>query len=144
MRNVLLVTDAAWVVNDVQAALAVDNWEVGQLDDPKLAAEIAQHVKPEALIIDMQVKSMGGMAVIRAVRAVFQDTPPPRMILLLDRSADRFLARRALADASVLKPIVANELREALGPLPEQPPSETASPSPRKRKKAPQKAADPS
>jgi DNA-binding response OmpR family regulator len=140
MRKALLVTDAMWVANDVQAALAVDNWDVGLLDDPKLAAEITMHIQPEAVIIDMQVQSMGGMATIRAIRGVFQETPPPRMILLLDRSADRFLARRALADASVLKPVVAHELRAALGP-PADPTSADSKAVPgRTRKKAPRRA----
>ncbi|MEX0797105.1 MAG: hypothetical protein WD274_10455 [Acidimicrobiia bacterium] len=47
---------------------------------------------------------------------VFQHSPPPRMVLLLDRSADTFIARRARADASVVKPLTAAELRSAVAP----------------------------
>lgn len=72
---------------------------------------------PDAVIIDMQVQSMGGMAIVRSIRANFQDSPPPRMVLLMDRSADAFLAHRAMADAAVLKPIVASELKDDLGPI---------------------------
>jgi AmiR/NasT family two-component response regulator len=36
------------------------------------------------------------------------------LVLLLDRSADTFLAGRAGADASVLKPIDSDRLRRAL------------------------------
>ena len=68
------------------------------------------------MIVDMQVGSMGGMAVVRDIRQSFDETSRPRTVLLLDRSADEFLARRAGADAFVLKPITASELREALGP----------------------------
>lgn len=140
MPTALLVTDAAWVANDVRAALAVDQWEISELDDPKMAAEIADHTRPDAVIVDMQVRSMGGMAIIRAIRAAFQESPAPRTVLLLDRSADRFLAKRARADAAVLKPIVADELREALGrntaPAPGEPPERTG----RSRKKAPRRA----
>ncbi|MDH3191035.1 MAG: hypothetical protein OEM39_10465, partial [Acidimicrobiia bacterium] len=71
MRRVLLVTDASWVANDVRAALAVDNWDITDLSDPKLTAEVAEHIEPEAIVIDMQVQSMGGMAIIRSVRAAF-------------------------------------------------------------------------
>lgn len=137
MRKVLLVTDASWVANDVRAALAVDNWDIAELSDPKLTAEVAEHIEPEAIVIDMQVQSMGGMAIIRSVRAAFQATHPPRMVLLLDRSADRFLARRALADAAVLKPINADELRSALGRTDLS--SVGATDSARTRKKAPKK-----
>lgn len=117
MPTALLVTDATWVTNDVRSALAVDHWEVIELDDPTLAGDKAREIGPDAVIIDMQVKSMGGMAIIRAIRAKFQDSAPPRTVLLLDRAADKFLAKRALADSSVLKPIVASELKDALGPV---------------------------
>jgi CheY-like chemotaxis protein len=39
-------------------------------------------------------------------------------VLLLDRAADAFIARRAGADAHVLKPINAAELRQAVAPEP--------------------------
>jgi hypothetical protein len=45
-----------------------------------------------------------------------QDGNLPRIVLLLDRSADRFLAKRALADDSVLKPFGATDLRNAIDP----------------------------
>lgn len=140
MPKALLVTDASWVANDVRAALAVDNWEISLLDDPKLAADVVDHLRPAAIIIDMQVQSMGGMAIIRSVRGAFQDSPLPRVVLLLDRSADRFLARRALADAAVLKPIVADELRQAVGrhAVPVQ--GEATEPVKRTRKRAPRRA----
>lgn len=117
MPTALLVTDATWVANDVMAAVAVDHWEVISLDDPAAAGARTREIGPDAVIVDMQVGSMGGMAIVRSIRAEFQDSAPPRIVLLLDRSADRFLARRALADASVLKPIVASELKAALGPI---------------------------
>lgn len=140
MPTALLVTDAAWVANDVRAALGVGHWEISELDDPKMAAEIADHTRPDAVIVDMQVKSMGGMAIIRAIKAVFQNSAGPRTVLLLDRSADRFLAKRALADAAVLKPIVADELREALGRFPAPTPGEAPERLGRSRKKAPRRA----
>lgn len=121
MPTALLVTDAGWVTNDVRSALAVDHWEIIELSDPRLSGEKAKETLPDAVIIDMQVQSMGGMAIVRAIRASFQESPPPRTVLLLDRSADRFLARRAMADAAVLKPIVASELKDALGPVPASP-----------------------
>jgi CheY-like chemotaxis protein len=81
----------------------------------------------------MQVGSMGGMAVVRDIRQTIE--PRPRLVLLLDRSADTFIARRAGADAHVLKPIEAGRLREALGPAEREPvrrkrPTSTRSGSP--------------
>lgn len=114
MPKILLVTDSEWVRNDVKAALGVGGWELSELDDPKAAADTAAQVKADTVAVDMQVGSMGGMAVIRSIRGVMEGSQRPRLVLLLDRSADQFLARRAGADASVLKPFTAQGFRAAL------------------------------
>lgn len=114
MPAALVIADSQWVFNDVQAALAVADWELSTLNDPHRAGEVTYDSAPDAVIVDMQVDSMGGMAIVRAIRAAFQDATPPRTVLLLDRSADKFLARRAMADAWVVKPFLAAELRRAL------------------------------
>jgi two-component system, OmpR family, response regulator PrrA len=116
MPTALVIADAQWVVDEVAAALSFGDWQIEFLADPRLAATTVKESLPEVVIIDLQVHSMGGMAIVRAVRDVFQDSPPPRMVLLLDRSADTFIARRARADASVVKPFTAAELRAAVAP----------------------------
>ena len=115
MSKVLLVADAPWVENEVRAALALGDWEVEVIDTPRTVTDVIDENPPEAVIVDLQVGSMGGMAVIRAIRQTFE-SDRPRMVLLLDRSADEFIARRAGADASVVKPITAHTLRAALSP----------------------------
>jgi DNA-binding response OmpR family regulator len=117
MPSALIVADSEWVTNDVESALAVDQWELTTLADPRRAAEVVLELNPDVVIVDMQVGSMGGMAVIRALRGELQTGALPRLVLLLDRSADRFIARRALADASVLKPFSPQELRESMDVL---------------------------
>ena len=116
MSQVLLVADAAWVVNEVKGALALGDWEVETLDDPRSVTDVITERSPEAVIVDLQVGSMGGMAVVRSIRQAFEGADRPRTVLLLDRSADDFIARRAGADARVLKPITASVLRSALTP----------------------------
>lgn len=115
MSKVLLVTDAAWVTNEVKAALSLGRWDIEEVNDPRLVTELAKDLKPDAVIVDMQVGSMGGMAVVRGIRGEIDEADRPRTVLLLDRSADSFIAKRAGADSYVLKPINAFELREALG-----------------------------
>jgi DNA-binding response OmpR family regulator len=117
MPSALIVADSEWVTNDVAAALAVDQWELTVLSDPREAVEMVAGLRPDVVIVDMQVGSMGGMAVIRAVRGGVPAGSLPRLVLLLDRSADKFIARRALADAAVLKPFSARDLRESMGRL---------------------------
>lgn len=114
MPKALLVSDTPWVVNEVVASLSVGGWEVEATDDPTQAATKAAEGGVDAVIVDMQVQSMGGMAVIRDIRAAFQKGPRPRTVLLLDRSADSFLAKRAGADAWVIKPFQDAELRAAV------------------------------
>lgn len=114
----MLVADAAWVINEVRAALAVGDWELEEVTDPRSVADLVEEQKPDAVIVDMQVGSMGGMAIVRAIRQGTEPTTRPRTVLLLDRSADEFIARRAGADARVLKPITASVLRAALSPEP--------------------------
>lgn len=114
----MLVADADWVINEVRAALTLGDWDLSVVDDPRAAVDLALELTPEAVIIDMQVGSMGGMAVVRAIRQATEETSRPRMVLLLDRSADEFIARRAGADARVIKPITASALRIALSPQP--------------------------
>ena len=59
---------------------------------------------------------MGGMAIIRALKedAAIEQTAALPVVLLLDRSADAFLAKRAGADAWVQKPFTPFELRNAV------------------------------
>ena len=114
MATVLVVSDASWVSNQVRASLAVGDWDISELEDPRQALETVVETSPQSLVVDMQVGSMGGMAVIRAIRDEVDPDSRPRMVLLLDRSADRFLAHRAGADACVLKPIDSADLRQAL------------------------------
>ena len=118
MPLALVVSDGSWVVNEVSSALAVGSWEIEVLDDPRAIDDRLEQSRVDAVIVDMQVGSKGGMAVIRSIRQSTDELSRPRTVLLLDRSADRFLARRAGADASALKPINANELRSALGMVP--------------------------
>lgn len=111
-----MVADAEWVVNEVKSALALGDWEVEMLDDPRLVTDVIAERIPEAVIVDMQIGSMGGMAVVRSIRQTFEGAERPRTVLLLDRSADEFIGRRAGADAQVLKPITSSILRSALTP----------------------------
>lgn len=112
MSKLVLVADAPWVVNEVKAALAGEPWQFVEVSDPEKAVETVESSLPDAVLVDLQVGSMGGMAVTRAIRQSVEHRP--RIVMLLDRHADTFLARRAGADAAVVKPIDGFELRFAL------------------------------
>lgn len=117
----IVVTDTDWVENDVRASLTDPGTVVHRVSDPRAAVEGAKQHGAEAAVVDLQIGSMGGMAVIRALRAAIEshEIEPLRTVLLLDRSADRFLAHRAGADVAVIKPFSAQELRAAVALQPQ-------------------------
>ena len=59
------------------------------------------------MVLDLQIGNMGGMATCLDLRLEerAERIPPQRVVMLLDREADVFLARRAEADAWVVKPV---------------------------------------
>ena len=121
MPKAILVTDSEWVRNDVHASLSIGGWTVFDVDDPEQVLEVISDRNPHVVVSDLQVGAMGGMAIIRAIRGTIAEDERPRTVLLLDRSADTFIARRAGADAHVIKPFTAHALRDAIGPFPEEP-----------------------
>jgi DNA-binding response OmpR family regulator len=116
MSRILLVADVPWVVNEVHASLTVPDFEVDDLDDPKEAAARVVDGGYDLAVIDLQIGSMGGMAVTRDIRERAgmkgRDTVP--VVMLLDRAADAFLAKRAGASAWVTKPFDAYAVRTAV------------------------------
>jgi len=110
----LVVADAQWVINDVRASLGVGDWVIEVVPDPYQAATVVSEMQPQAVVIDMQIGEMGGMAVIRDIKARLEGGDRPHLVLLLDRTADSFLAKRAGADAWVVKPFGAHDFRKAL------------------------------
>jgi DNA-binding response OmpR family regulator len=116
MTDILVVADEAWVLDDVRAALSEPRFTLTEISDPRLVTERLDEFPADAVLIDMQIGSMGGMAVTRAVRntAAVGGTAAPPVVLLLDRDADAFLAGRSGATSWVRKPFSSHELRAAL------------------------------
>ncbi|MET0566236.1 MAG: response regulator [Acidimicrobiia bacterium] len=110
----LVIADTGWVVNDVLASLPSGDWEIEVLDDPTQSAAKVAETDPDVVIIDLQVRNMGGMAVVREIKASLEGEELPRLVILLDREVDGFLAKRAGADAWVVKPFSSQQLRVAL------------------------------
>lgn len=116
MPKFLVVADEAWARNEVHAAVTEPDVELIDHDDPTTAADIAVEHGVDAVIVDLQLKAMGGMAVTRAVRNATgsRENAGIPVVMLLDRSADVFLARRAGASAWVTKPFTSHELGSAI------------------------------
>jgi DNA-binding response OmpR family regulator len=109
--KVLLVADSPWVANQVRSALGGTH-DIVEVTDPSEAEDVATTAEADVVIIDMQVGSMGGMAITRNIKGVVMsgESPDAPIVLLLDRSADEFIAKRSGADAWLIKPFTSQDL----------------------------------
>ena len=107
MTDVLLATDADWVVEEVAAALSAPEVTfrvVRSGQDVRAAVEAST---PDLVILDFQIGNMGGFATCLDLRLESGVGRLPRVpvLMLADREADIFLARRSEADAWLVKPL---------------------------------------
>jgi DNA-binding response OmpR family regulator len=114
MQKVLLVADRQSVIDQVHASLAGTDIVLIDHPDSDTAASAAYELDVGAVLVDMQVGSMGSMAVARDVRAKAGDANEIPVTILLDRDADKFLAGRSGAKNWIAKGAPASELRDAL------------------------------
>ena len=116
MASILLIADDEWVRNDVAASLVDPTTTLTVLGDPAEIADVAGDRRFDLFAVDMQVASTGGMATVRLLKdAMFRsEIERAPIVLLLDRSADVFLAKRAGADAYLIKPFTSQQLREVM------------------------------
>jgi DNA-binding response OmpR family regulator len=116
MSRILVVADAPWVRSEVHACLTAPDFELVDLDDPAAAAATALSGDFDAVVVDLQTGSMGGMAVTRDVReqAGLRGREHLPVVMLLDRAADAFLAKRAGAAGWLTKPFDAHMIRAVL------------------------------
>ena len=109
---VLLATDADHVHDEVAAVMGGDHEVVRVHTGADVLAAVREH-DPVLVVLDLQIGNMGGMAACLDLRLEerAERIPPQRVVMLLDRDADGFLAKRAEADAWIVKPIDALLLR---------------------------------
>lgn len=117
--KVLVVADAPWVRSEVAAATSDPGFELLEEADPRSVVDTCVDAVPDVVIIDLQVGSMGGMAVTRSLRDAILagEIEDATLVLLLDREADAFLAGRSGADAWLVKPFTTQQLRALLTPV---------------------------
>ena len=115
MADVLLATDADWLFDEVSAALCGDGTTVSRISDSSQLRQAVAHLNPALVILDMQTGSMGGIAGCLDLRheAGAGRLPETRVMLLLDRDVDRWLAREAKSDGWMIKPLDSFRLRRA-------------------------------
>ena len=114
--HILIATDAEWVVNEVKAALESPSTSFQVLANGRHVARAVRERTPDIAILDMQVGTMGGMAITMDLRLDQSSGALPKVpiLMLLDRVADIHMARRSGADGWTIKPLDALRLRKAV------------------------------
>jgi DNA-binding response OmpR family regulator len=117
--TILVASDADWVRDQVRAALVGPGFEVIEVERGRDVRTVVAERTPDLVIVDLQIANMGGMAVSLDLRLEESGGRLPHVpiLLLLDREADRFLARRSAADAMLVKPIDGGTLRRTVKTL---------------------------
>ena len=116
MAKVVVAADGKWVRDQVRTALASSDTQVVEVTRGQdVRAAVAEHA-PDLVVLDMQIGNMGGVAtaIDLHLEADAGRVPDTKILLLLDREADRFLAKRAAADAELVKPLDAGTLRRTM------------------------------
>jgi DNA-binding response OmpR family regulator len=113
--RVLLATDADWIHEEVDAALAGDDIEVFRVREGVEVRPAVYVGEFDLVVLDQQIGNMGSMAACMDLRldesvGKLEHTP---VLFLLDRDVDVFLAKRSEADGWVVKPLDPFRLRRA-------------------------------
>jgi DNA-binding response OmpR family regulator len=106
VTDILLATDADWLVDDVEAALGGAHL-IHRVRRGVDVVPAIREVDPALVLLDLQIGNMGGVASCIAVkqRVGMGDLDDRPVLLLLDRDVDVYLAREAEADGWLVKPL---------------------------------------
>ncbi len=116
MTDVLIATDAEWVHDDVVAAVGGPDVTVRWVRRGADVLPAVQDRVPDIAVLDLQIGNMGAMAVCLELRLEESADRLPHVpvLMLLDRIADVFLARRSQAEGWLVKPVDPIRLRRAV------------------------------
>jgi CheY-like chemotaxis protein len=119
VSSILVAADAQWVRDLVKTACTRPGQRVIEVTRGQDVRDTVEHELPDVVVLDMQIGNMGGIAVSIDLRleGASGRIPDVSILLLLDREADRFLAKRADADAELVKPVDPATLRRVIDTL---------------------------
>ncbi len=113
--HILIGTDADYVVNDVTAALGGPDVSFTVCRNGREVSDIVEARPPDLAVLDLQIGSMGAMAVTMGLRLDESSgrLPHVKVVMLLDRRADVHLAKRCGAEVWLIKPVDPLTLKRA-------------------------------
>jgi DNA-binding response OmpR family regulator len=115
MPRLLVASDADWVRNEVVSVLDGPDIVIDTVDGGEAVLPAMQEELYDLVVLDLQMGNMGAMAVALELRLEegYDRLDPVPILMLLDRRADVFLARRSLVEGWLLKPLDPIRLRRA-------------------------------
>ena len=119
MSTIVVAADAKWVRDLVKSACTGRGQQVIEVTRGQDDRDLVGREKLDLVVLDMQIVNMGGVAVAIDLRleGAAGRIPDTSILLLLDREADRFLAKRGDADAELVKPVDPGTLRRTVEQL---------------------------
>jgi DNA-binding response OmpR family regulator len=115
VAEILVASDAEWVRDQLRSVLATSETKVRMVSTGARVLPALRRRSADLVILDLQIGNMGGMAVCLDLR--LEESAGrlghQKVIMLLDRRADVFLARRSGADGWLVRPLDPIRLRRA-------------------------------
>jgi DNA-binding response OmpR family regulator len=126
--HILVATDADYVLHDITAALGGPDVSFTVCRNGRDVTDVVKARTPDLVVLDLQIGSMGGMAVTMGLRLDESSgaLPNVRVLMLLDRKADIHLAKRCAADGYLVKPLNPLSLKRAARAILAAPVEETS------------------
>jgi len=115
VTDFLIATDAPRLFDELRSVLGGPGTQVRWVRSGHDVRQAANQQPPDLAILDMQIGTMGGIGVHFDIRLEIdaKRLEPFPTLLLLDRRADVFLARRSGVTGWLLKPLDPIRLRRA-------------------------------
>ncbi len=115
MTEILIASDSRPLIDELISVLGEPDTTIRSVDNGAAVRGAVGDLEPDLVVLDLQIGSMGGMAVALdlAMEAEAGRIPEVPVLLLLDRSADIFLARHSNVDGWLVKPLDALRIRRA-------------------------------
>jgi CheY-like chemotaxis protein len=114
--NVLVVSDAPWVHDEIRSSLPGGDTVLRSLTSGQAVRDAVDEQRPDLAILDMQMGDMGAIAVTYDLHLEESGGRLPNVpvLLLLDRQADTFMARQCKANGWLVKPLDPIRVRKAM------------------------------
>jgi DNA-binding response OmpR family regulator len=119
VADILIVADEPTVAEEVRSALDDSDNEVRVVTSGDMVRAACTELPPDLVVTDMQVGSMGGIAICMDLRLEESGDRLPHIpvLILMDRRADVFLAKRSGAEGWLVKPLNSIRIRRAVRAL---------------------------